>query len=412
MGDLQETNPHAKVESGRVLFVDDDSDLLEVVRTQMSGRFQVETAVSGEQALNRITTDQPFAVIVSDMEMTGIHGLDFLIQAKALRPDSVRIMMTAHANLETALGAVNEGHVFRFLIKPYRQSELEQVLAQAVTQYHLIIAERELLEKTLTGAVQAMMEILTLASPVAFGRAGRLRAYAKLVAEQLRIEPLWKVELAALLSQIGCITIPPSTLAKALSGDALSTQDDKLYGRLPEVSALLIDHIPRLEEIARIIARLSANAETSPADASMVLSSFEMQVAALLRTVMEFDSLISRGANKTRALTQMQRAKEPFDPKALEALAAIDVISIDRRMAVVKGVELNSTMIIRQNLYAKNGHLVVAESQQVTKSMRELIRSYVQRGILEDAISVYLPAEDTRIRISDIMPPRVSLPTS
>jgi hypothetical protein len=144
----------------------------------------------------------------------------------------------------------------------------------------------------------------------------------------------------------------------------------------------------------------------------MVLSSFEMQVAALLRTVMEFDSLISRGANKTRALTQMQRAKESFDPKALEALAAIDVISIDRRMAVVKGVELNSTMIIRQNLYAKNGHLVVAENQQVTKSMRELIRSYVQRGILEDAISVYLPAEDTRIRISDIMPPRVSLPTS
>jgi len=395
--------------AARILFVDDDPDLLEMVTAQLGDLYDVRTAVNGSLGLALIAAERPFAVIVSDMQMPEMNGVEFLRRAQAVSPDTVRIMMTAHGDLPTAIAAVNEGHIFRFIIKPYRRDEMARVLEIAIGQYRLITAERELLEKTLLGAIQALIDVLALANPLAFSRASRLREYSRQMSRLLAIEPIWEVELAALLSQIGCITIPAATIAKAYSGDELTSEEAAQYSRLPEVSATLIGHIPRLERVARIISQVSHHSRGNVSPSARIANSmaFESTAASILRATMDFEALFARGFSKSRTLGELQKQKGLYDPRVLTTLLNLKVVAVDRKIAVVKISDLDNTMVIREKIYAKNGLMVVGEGQQVTLTMRELLRTYSERGDIPETISVWVPAETSKPQIEDIVPHRL-----
>lgn len=398
--DRDDENPRR----ARILLVDDDVDLLLALEVQLGSMYDVTTAQSASKGLASIAENDRFAVVISDMEMPDVNGIAFLKQVRQLAPESVLAMMTAHSDIGVAIRAVNDGQVFRFLLKPFRGQELVTVIDQCVDQFRLVIAERELLETTLISSIQLLIDILALTNPLGFGRANRIRCYTRQLAEILKIEPIWEIELAGLLCQVGCITIPPTTLARALSGDELSHDESQCYLKLTDTSARLIDHIPRLERVARIIARSQAPSSQNPENCKSTYESFETAAADILRASITFDTQISRGATKSRAVAELKREGGQLSPTVLAAFSAIDSISTDRRMTVVKSNELNGTMIVRENLYAKNGHLIVGKGQQVTKSMRELIRSYVQRGIVDDAIGVYLPADSKIMKASEMIP--------
>lgn len=104
--------------NGRILCVDDEEKILSAFRRQFEGRFDIVPAVGALAALEIIAASGPFAVIVSDMRMPGMDGVKFLSEARKRAPDSVRVMLTGFADLQTAVEAVNEVNIFRFLTKP------------------------------------------------------------------------------------------------------------------------------------------------------------------------------------------------------------------------------------------------------------------------------------------------------
>lgn len=104
--------------SEKILLVDDDSNILEGFRRTLSREFLMETALGGEQALKLVADNGPYAVVVSDMRMPGMDGIQLLIRIKSVSPDTIRIMLTGNADMETAVDAINEGSIFRFLNKP------------------------------------------------------------------------------------------------------------------------------------------------------------------------------------------------------------------------------------------------------------------------------------------------------
>ena len=112
---------------------------------------------------------------MSDMRMPVMDGAAVLAQARSARPDTVRILLTGQADLEDAVAAVNNGNIFRFLLKPCPRPVLVQALSDAVEQHRMITAERELLERTLRGSVAALFDVLSLANPLAFARAVRIQ---------------------------------------------------------------------------------------------------------------------------------------------------------------------------------------------------------------------------------------------
>ena len=168
----------------KVLFVDDDAAVLSTFRRTLRKKFQLITAMGGETALEQIQSKGPFAVVVSDMRMPGMNGVQLLAKIKEKNPDTVRMMLTGYADFNTAMEAVNEGNIFRFLTKPCPPDLLAQALEDAARQYRLIKSEQELLNKTLKGSIQVLIEILSIVDQQSFSQVTKLRDYVRRLSKE------------------------------------------------------------------------------------------------------------------------------------------------------------------------------------------------------------------------------------
>ena len=131
----------------KILLVDDEPNVLRASERLLHNRFETDAAVGGIEALTAIRTKGPYAVVLSDMRMPQMDGLELLTRVKHLAPDTIRIMLTGYADVKTALTAVNEGNIFRFLTKPCDKQTLIAALTAGLTQYRLVTSEKDLLEK-------------------------------------------------------------------------------------------------------------------------------------------------------------------------------------------------------------------------------------------------------------------------
>ena len=197
----------------KILFVDDEPRILQAYQRSLKKEFSIDIAVGAADGLIVLASQGPYAVIISDQQMPGINGLQFLAKARERSPESVRVMLTGNSDQQTAIDALNQGNIFRFLTKPCSLTELAKTITDAMDQHRLIVAERELLGQTLNGSVQILTEILSLINPVAFGCASRIRRMVKQIAVVLKVENAWQVEIAAMLSQASGV---PFSIASGL----------------------------------------------------------------------------------------------------------------------------------------------------------------------------------------------------
>ena len=171
----------------RILCVDDEARVLEGMHRTLRRSFDVTTALGAEEGIARLREDAPFAVVVSDMKMPVMNGAELLARVKEHSPQSTRMLLTGQSSMQDAIDAVNRGAIFRFLTKPCPPPQLIEALGQAVEQHRLVTAEKELLDKTLKGAVQVLVEALGLVNPMAFGRAQRIQRYVAHVVRSLKL---------------------------------------------------------------------------------------------------------------------------------------------------------------------------------------------------------------------------------
>ncbi len=136
--------------SSQVLLVDDEQNVLSALRRGLRGRFDLETAEGGTVALEMIRDRGPYAVVVTDMRMPEVDGLDVLSSVRKSHPDTMRVMLTGNADQKTAIDAVNQGAIFRFLNKPCPADVLGDTIEEAMRQHQVQAAERTLLTRTLT----------------------------------------------------------------------------------------------------------------------------------------------------------------------------------------------------------------------------------------------------------------------
>ncbi len=132
------------VNSNKVLFVDDDDNTLKFYDKILGKQFELTTARTGEEGLEKIHSEGPFAVVVSDMNMPGMDGIHFLSEVTDIAPDVVQIMLTACTDIESAIEVVNEGNIYRFFIKPAPPAKLADSINDAIHQHHLKTLEQKL----------------------------------------------------------------------------------------------------------------------------------------------------------------------------------------------------------------------------------------------------------------------------
>ncbi len=379
----------------KFLFVDDEPSLLAGIRRQFRNKYNISTAEGGPEGLQLMQTDGPFAVVISDMRMPKMNGIQFLTEAAKINKDTVRMMLTGNADLTTAMHAVNEGNIFRFLVKPCHKNTMEWAIGAAVKQYRLVMAERVLLEGTLKGSVMVLTDVLALVNPVAFSSSSRVRGYVKQIALSLGLEKSWKYELAALLSQVGCVSVPPDTVEKYNSGAVLSEDEMRMMTEHPSVGEDLLAKIPRLKEVAEMIGRQqSISEEYSPL--GLLPTQPAMLGALILKTAIDFDRMLSQGSSQSQAIGKLKKQPIDYPPVILDALKHVDVVNAEVEMRVIKINELDNSMTLAEDIRMRNNVLVAARGQQVTLSMRTLLGNFVARKEIKEDVRVYIPGSGVK----------------
>jgi signal transduction histidine kinase len=127
-----------------LLVVDDEPDVVQSVQDLLRRQFRVLGATRADEGL-RLLREQEVHVVMSDQRMPGTSGVEFLARVRAEQPDVVRLLFTGYADLKAVIDAINEGHVYRYITKPWDPEELQAVLRQAGEQYDLLAERKRLL---------------------------------------------------------------------------------------------------------------------------------------------------------------------------------------------------------------------------------------------------------------------------
>lgn len=374
-----------------ILCVDDDANILEGFRRQLRKEFTLETALGPEEGLKILEARGPFAVVVSDLQMPGMNGVEFLAQVRIHEPDTVRMLLTGNADLQAAISAVNQGQIFRFLTKPCTPELLGGSLKAAMAQYHLITAERELLEHTLSGSIRVLCDVLALVNPEAFGRSSRISRYVEAIAAHLHVTEMWAIKTAAMLSQIGCVILPEAVLKKVYCGDTLTPEETQLFSQHPFVAADLIARIPRMKLVADIIRNQDKyfDGNGTPGDKRQ---GHEIPMEArILKVALDFDAMESAGKTKAEAFDELKKRKGWYDPTVIDALktALAKEIKYEMKMSVV--AEIQEGMILAEDITSSNHILLVSKGQEVNPSMIMKLQNFKKTIGVREPFKVLLP---------------------
>jgi len=377
----------------RILFVDDDPNILSGFRRQLHKHYDVSTAESGQAGLDLIVESAPFTVVVADMNMPGIDGIQFLRQVKEIVPDTVRMMLTGQSDMQVAIEAVNEGSIFRFLTKPCPTDVLAKSLAAGVEQYRLITAEKELLEKTLSGSVKVLSDVLALTRTKSFGHAQRVRRLVKELTSRLGIGSAWEIDVAAMLSQIGCVTVPDEVLVKFYSGAEVTQDERQMFQAHPAIGAELIQSIPRLENVAKIIAYQEKGFDGSGVPRDDVSGEDIPLGARLLKIALDFDNHAASGNSQVEALQKLTRRGALYDPRAMEALRAVIAEQLVYEIKSMSVNDLIPGMILGTDVKTKKDVLLVPRGHEVTATLLWRLKNFAKIGVIANTVSVLVRAD-------------------
>lgn len=373
----------------KILLVDDDANILSAYQRNLRRNFQVVTATSGREGLEVISEEGPFAVIVSDYRMPEMDGVQFLTHAQQAAPDTVRIMLTGQADMNVSIQAVNEGRIFRFLTKPCPIEDFSRVLTLAVEQYALVTTERELLEKTLKGSIRLLIDVLSAASPIAFSRASRLHLLSRRVANRMKAENTWEIEIAAMLSQIGCVTVPAEILTKAYAGNPLNENENEIFKAHPQAGRNLLTNIPRLEAIGEGIAFQMKQYDGGGLPADPRKGKQIPLTGRILKVIQDFDWELSLGKTPSEAMDVLRTHLEWYDPDIFAALEA-ELLSIHEGYVVraLPFQEVVTGMVLADDLVDMNGAMLIPKGYEISEALKMRLSIFARLGHLREPVKV------------------------
>jgi response regulator RpfG family c-di-GMP phosphodiesterase len=366
----------------RLLCVDDEPMVLEALRDVLRRSFDVRIESNPVEALAMLRREpKGYAVVLSDMRMPEMPGSVFLREARRCAPTAVRMLLTGYADSAAAAQAVNDGQIFRFLTKPCEPAELKRACAGALAKHRMEVAERELLEQTLHGAILALTEVLSLASPAAFGRSSRLKELTGALARASDSGDAWEIEVASMLVNLGAVTLPEATADKLHTGAALSSEEVGMAARVPAITGRILSSIPRLEGVREIIAQHTRRFDSGPLP----------EGARMLRIAADYVTLENEGAEAFLALETMRGRDGVYDPELLERFArSVGVRTHSLKIAEVRLAGLEAGMRLVHDARASDGRLLIARGNIVTPELLERLGNFPP-GQVNEPLRVVVP---------------------
>jgi response regulator RpfG family c-di-GMP phosphodiesterase len=304
------------------------------------------------------------------------------------------MMLTGNADQQTAADAVNRGHVFRFLNKPAPPDVLIPALEAGLERHERLRMERELLEGTLAGSIKMLTDVLGMAAPDALGRGQRLRNSMACLGRHIHAEPLWELELGALLSGIGCAAVPQAVLRKAAAGSPLRAEEEAILRRVPQVGHDLLADIPRLAGVADIVLYQDKRFDGTGFPSDAVAGAGIPLGARLLKILHGRLDLEADGIAGRRAHEAMRGRPGDFDPALVDRCFACfpdflaSAISAGRPVLPLGAGQLAPGQVVVSDITTREGLALVCAGHRLTASMIERIRNFAELGDLKGPLLI------------------------
>lgn len=369
-----------------ILCVDDEQNVLDGLNRVLFDHFEVETATSGAEGLELIK-ENDFATIISDMRMPEMNGAEFLSKALTLSPNATRILLTGQSDMDSAISAVNDGNIFRFLLKPCPEDKLIANISEGVRLNQLIKSEKDLLENTLRGSIKVLTEVLSMVAPTAFSRSTYIKNYVSHMARSTNQKGIWEFEIAAMLSQVGAIILPPEMLKKAFGINPLSADERDIMKGVPVAGAKLVDSIPRLGNIALMIESQFGTDRDLDSLAGKVKAG-----ARMLRIASMLDKIVLRENTSVKEASSFLKDiySSDEDKIFIESLSDFQAKASNTIIQDVTISNMKKGMVLAEDVFTSNGGIVLCKGQSLTYPLVNRLMNFSKGAGIVEPIKVYV----------------------
>jgi response regulator RpfG family c-di-GMP phosphodiesterase len=364
----------------KILMVDDEPNVLSGYQRTVGRSHPLTIAEGAAAGLAAIQSAGPFAVVITDMRMPEMTGLEFIASARASAKESVFMMLTGNADQQTAVDAINCGQIFRFLNKPCSPQQLDQAIRAGLRQYELVTAERILLRDTLTGTIKLLADALEMANPFLASIQTTVKKFHLELCTALGIARDWQMSVAAALCLIGLVTVPGLKKEAGLTDEALELA--------ATLGHRLITKLPRLSPVAEMILHqrdpgpLPLDFKSPPPQMTELIG------ARLLRICVDLALEQSRSGSITAALGNL-KSSGSYDKRLISALESSTRTESAGAVWVVKKLaiqDLEAGMEIETDIVTSDGKLILSRGQQLSEIGVACLRNHASRGTIGDAV--------------------------
>ncbi|MEO8298854.1 MAG: HD domain-containing phosphohydrolase [Burkholderiales bacterium] len=414
-------SPHDAAALWTVLCVDDEPNILSSLkRVLRAGGYLVITAGDGPQALARLE-QIPIDIVISDMRMPGMDGAALLEQVQQRWPDTVRILLTGHADIGSTAAAINRGRIFRYLQKPWDEVELLGTLQDAVERISLardkarlealtqaqneqlrnvndvlearvaartaeLTSANEKLQRQHLKTIKVFSNLVELRGGQTAGHCRRVAETARDIARGMALDEtqVLQVFVAGLLHDIGLIGLPDRIIGRPVH--RLDADDAALYRAHPvsaEQSLLALDDMhPLLPVLRAHHERFDGQGYPDKLSGAAIPLGARILAVADVYDDLQYGAIVDTKLSAVQARVMMREGRgSQFDPEVLDVFLHIAEPQAPQRPTdmMIKSVALEGDMLLSRDLVAPNGLLMLSAGHRLTPSLIRKIREFEQR---------------------------------
>ncbi|HIA55515.1 MAG TPA: response regulator [Candidatus Melainabacteria bacterium] len=320
----------------KILLVDDEEANVRLLKRVLSDEYDTVEALSGQDGLN-LLKEHDISLIITDQRMPGMTGVQLLKESLAIRPDAMRILLTGYTDVQALIDAINSGHVYKYVPKPWDRDELRVTVRRAIETYELKQRNTQLvqdltgalsqLEEVSLGTIRALADALDAKCDYTSGHSLRVSQYALLIGKNMGLTPeeLRDLELGGILHDIGKIGVPESILWKPAK---LTPEETAIMAEHPVKSAQIIGDLPSLQKAKRFVMHHHEFMDGSGYPDKLVGDNIPLG-ARIILVADAYDAMTSdrpyrKAIGHERAIQELKKcAGRQFDPKIVEVLVRV-----------------------------------------------------------------------------------------
>ena len=450
-----------------VLLVDDEEHILRSLKRQLRSKpYNLVTTTSPDEALEILRAPNNIGLIISDFCMPSMTGAEFLQQAKAIKPEVPRMILSGHTETKVTLDAINQGEAFRFILKPWDDGELETAINEGLVRYQLVTENQRLgmlttqqseefhmwsrslkqrvlqqttlirqkmsdekrhislLEKTNAAIVDMLAKILLTRNQRIYEHSMNVSAIALAMAIELNLSGDQKeiIRISGLLHDIGKISLPDRLLAKSKS---LFTADEmKEYSNHTNICLSILSPHEGWQDISNTIFIannyiMDPSCRTDAIDPAIIYNAKIVSLAEWTENTLAKE--IGHNVRYHLAKRLPNELGHIFDNEIIDAAANVIMrkpvnqsITLPSPNMKVAADKLAEGMVLSANIYGSNGLVMAGKGTQLNLKMIELIQNFVGKPKLKiTGIDVFINSisEDVNVKSLEPIPADLLLPT-